>query len=83
MSSTRSILCHNFFWLLKFIENVHLGGKGSFGTKLKKNPRYDVLKNVVTKESFCFVKLDVVPILYNKPCILEINIFGRDGIVQI
>ena len=36
MSSTRSILCHNFIWLLKFIENVHLGAKDSFGTKLKK-----------------------------------------------
>ena len=36
MSSTRSILCHNFIWLLKFIENVHLGVKDSFGTKLKK-----------------------------------------------
>ena len=35
------------------------------------------------KESFFFVASDVVPILYNKPCILEINIFGRDGIMQI
>ena len=33
MSSTRSILCHNFIWLLKFIENVHLGAKDSFDTK--------------------------------------------------
>ena len=33
------------------------------------------------KESFFFVASDVVPILYNKPCILEINIFGRDGII--
>ena len=41
------------------------------------------LKNLVPKESFFFVASDVVPILYNKPCILEINIFGRDGIIQI
>ena len=41
------------------------------------------LKNVVPKESFFFVASDVVPILYNKPCILEINIFGKDGIIQI
>ena len=27
MSSARSILCHNFVWLLKFIENVHLWPK--------------------------------------------------------
>ena len=35
------------------------------------------------KESFFFVASDVVPILYDKPCILEINIFGGDGIIQI
>ena len=35
------------------------------------------------KESFLFVASDLVPILYNKPCILEINVFGRDGIIQI
>ena len=40
-------------------------------------------KNVVPKESFFFIASDVVPILYNKPCILEVNIFGRDGIIQI
>ena len=28
--------CHNFIWLLNFIENVHLGAKDSFGTKFKK-----------------------------------------------
>ena len=33
MSSTRSILCHNFIWLLKFIENVLLGAKDCFDTK--------------------------------------------------
>ena len=27
-------VCHNFTWLLNFIENVHLGSKNSFGTKL-------------------------------------------------
>ena len=35
-SSNRSILCHDFTWLLNFIENVHLGAKDSFSTKLKK-----------------------------------------------
>ena len=35
------------------------------------------------KESFFFVASDIVPIPYNKPCILEINVFGRDGIIQI
>ena len=39
------------------------------------------MKNVVAKESFFFVTSDVVPTFYNKPCILEINIFGRDGII--
>ena len=84
MSSTRSVLCHNFIWLLKFIENVHLGAKDSFGTKLKKNPRWDnFFKNVVPKDSFFFAASDVAPIVYNKPCILEINVFGRDGIIQV
>ena len=36
ISSPRSILCHNFIWVLNFIENLHLGAKDSFGTKLKK-----------------------------------------------
>ena len=35
------------------------------------------------KEYFFLVASDVVPILNNKPCILEINIFGRNGIIQI
>ena len=39
-------------------------------------------KNVVPKESFFFIASDVVPILYNKPCILDVNIFGRDGIIE-
>ena len=39
ISSTRSILCHNFIWYLRFIENIHLGAKDFFGTKFKKNPR--------------------------------------------
>ena len=39
------------------------------------------MKNVVAKESFFFGASDVVPTFYNKPCILEINIFGRHGII--
>ena len=78
-----SILCHNFIWLLNFIENVHLRAEDSFGTKLKKSQVGHFKKNVVPKESFFFVASDIVPTLYNKPCILEINIFGRDGIIQI
>ena len=35
------------------------------------------------KEYFFLVASDVVPILNNKPCILKINIFGRNGIIQI
>ena len=71
---------------MNFIENVHLGEKDSFGTKLKKKKmlgRIFKKKNVVPKESFFFVASDVVPILYNKPFILETDIFGRDGIIQI
>ena len=51
-------------------ENVHLEAKNSFGTKLKKLlGRIFFFLNVVPKESFFFVASDVVPILYNKPCI--------------
>ena len=32
---------------------------------------------------FFFIASDVVPILYNKTCIRTINIFERDGIIQI
>ena len=61
-----------------------VGGKRLFWRESKKNPRQDIFqKNVVPKESFFFVASDVVPILYSKPCILEINIVGRDGIIQI
>ena len=35
------------------------------------------------KESLFFVASDIVPILCNKPFILEIGIFGKDGIIQI
>ena len=63
---------------------MYTWGEDSFGTKLKKNSRQDIFfKNVVPKESFFFVASYVVPILYNKPCILENNVFGRDGIIQI
>ena len=71
-----------FFYFLSIIlncvENVLLGPKDSFGTKSKKILGRLFKKNVVPKESFLFVASDVVPILYNKPCILEINIFGKD-----
>ena len=68
-------LCHNFIWLLNyipisFIENVLLGAKDSFCTKLKKVlGRIFFEKNVVPKESFFFVASDVVSILYIEPCI--------------
>ena len=52
-----------------FFENVLLGAKYSFG-------RVFFQKSLVPKDSF-FVASDVVHILYNKPYVLEINIFGR------
>ena len=52
-----------------FIENVHLGTKDLFGTKLKKILGRILLKNVVPKEPFFFAASDIVPIIYNKPCI--------------
>ena len=52
-----------------FIENVHLGTKDLFGTKLKKILGRIFLKNVVPKEPFFFAASDIVPIIYNKPCI--------------
>ena len=62
----------NSMWqlhLLNFIENVQLGAKDFFGTNLKKTlGRIFFLKNVVPKESVFFVASDVVPILYNNPC---------------
>ena len=55
---------------INFTENVALGEKNSFGSKLKKVlGRIFFLKNVVPKESFFFVASDVVPIVYNKTCI--------------
>ena len=47
-----------------------LGGKNSFGTKLKKIlGRIFLKKKIVPKESFFLVASDGVPILYSKPCI--------------
>ena len=52
---------------MNVIENVHLGAKDSFGTKLKKKiiGRIFKKKSVVPKDSLFFVASDVVPILYN------------------
>ena len=64
-------LCHNFIWLLKnigFIENVALGEKDSFGTKVKKNFLVENCLKKVPKESFFIIASDVVPVLCNKPC---------------
>ena len=52
-----------------FIENMPLGSKVSFDTKLTKILGRTVFKKLVPKESFFFVASDVVPILYNRPCI--------------
>ena len=58
-------LASELYWKYK-----HLAAKDSFGTKLKEIlGRIFFLRNVVPKESLFFVASDVVPILWNKPCI--------------
>ena len=80
MSQTSELLN---FQLLNFIENVHLGAKDSFGTKLKKTlGRIFFLKMLCQKSPSFFVASDVVPICH-LVYVLEINNFRRDATIAI
>ena len=86
-SSTRLILCHNFIWLLSFIENVHLGAKDSFGSKLKKIlvRIFFFKKKDSAKRVHLFLlhqMLSLFPTI-NLVYVPEINNFGKDRIIQI
>ena len=64
-----------------------LGGKRFFWHEIKKTLGriffFFFFWKCSAKHSFFFVASDVVRILCNKPCILDINIFGKNGIIQI
>ena len=58
------------------------GQKTLLAIDLKRSKVGYFFKKCSAKRVLLFVTLDVVPILHNKPC-MEINIFERDGIIQI
>ena len=79
-----SILCHNFIWLLNFIENVHLGAKDSFGNKLKKIQGGIIFLKMQCQKSPSFLlhqMLSLFSTIYFV-YVFEINIFGRMGLFK-
>ena len=69
---------------LDFIENVHLGAKNSFGAKFEKTPgRIFFLKMYCQKSPFLLHQMLSIFSTINLVYVLEINIFGRDGIIRI
>ena len=70
----------------ELIENVQLEVKDSFGTKLKKNPRQDIFfKKLQCQKSPSFLLHQMLSLFstVNLVYVLGINIFRRDGIIQI